>query len=380
MSQYIFSYLYDNKYTKELLLETQKDRNVLNDVSVTVVENGCILPGNTNVDNAPAWGAGGILDADGNYIEKSGIPLAFGGKYDFDMDDVDRLDEEVIHINIIPKHWGHFLVDVVCRLWYVLENNTNCKITYCSWKFDEQQIKGNFLEFFKLLNISEDRLVCIKKPTRVRKIYIPDATYKFCGDYNEKYRSVLRKVCEAVSNETVNESSKKIYLTRTQLKKAKYYETGEKEIEEVFRRNGFEIVSPEKLSLQQQISLFINAEMIVSLSGTLPHNIVFTKPRTKLIILNRTCLTNLPQIGFNELFDGSVTYIDVYNRAIEKKPVIYGEGPLWVECNSNLEAWLSDNGYDQRISKFKKFLAKIRNFVVWKMLKVVHYIYRKRKK
>ena len=50
MSQYIFSYLYDNKYTKELLLETQKDRNVLNDVSVTVVENGCILPGNTNVD------------------------------------------------------------------------------------------------------------------------------------------------------------------------------------------------------------------------------------------------------------------------------------------------------------------------------------------
>lgn len=379
MSQYVFSYLYNNKYANELILETQKNRNVLNDISVTVVENGLILPGNSNVNNAPAWGAGGVLDADGNFIEKSGVPLAFGGKYSFNIHDIDIIDDEVIHINIIPKHWGHFLVDVVCRLWYLLENNSQCKITYCSWKFEDHQIKGNFLEFFKILGISEDRLVCINKPTRVKKINIPDATYKFCGDYNEKYRTVLRKVCESVSNGNDNEISKKLYLTRTKLKKAKFYETGEKEIEDIFRLNGFEIVSPEKLSLQQQISLFMNAEMIVSLSGTLPHNIVFTKPQTEIIILNRTCLTNLPQIGFNELFDGRVTYIDVYNRVIENKPVIYGDGPLWVECNSNLEAWLSDNGYDQRISKFKKIFAKIRNFCVWKMLKIVHYIYRKRK-
>lgn len=377
MSQYNFSYLYDNKYTKELILETQKHRNVLNDVSVTVVGNGYILPSDTKVDNAHAWGAGGVLDKYGNYIEKSGISLAFGGKYDFDVENVDHLDEEVIHINIIPKHWGHFLVDVVCRLWYILENNTNCRITYCSWNFDEQQIKGNFLEFFKLLGISEDRLVCITKPTKVKKIYIPDATYKFCGDYNEKYRTVLKKICEAVSDNSVKGSSKRIYLTRTQLKKAKFYETGEREIEEVFRLNGFDIISPEKLTLQQQIALFKNADMLVSLSGTLPHNIVFTKPHTNLVILNRTCLTNLPQIGFNELFDGNVTYIDVYNHAIEKNPVIYGEGPLWVECNSKLESWLSDNGYDRKISKLKKFIAKIRNFTVWRILKIAHYIYKK---
>lgn len=380
MSQYNFSYLYDNKFREELIQETQKNRNVLDDISVTVIENGCILPGNTNVDHSLAWGAGGVLDQEGNYIEKSGVALAFGGKYDYDIDDMDCLDEEVIHINIIPKHWGHFLVDAVCRLWYLLENNSGCKITYCSWKFPEQQIYGNFLEFFKLLGISEDRLICIKKPTKVKKIYIPDATFKFCGDYNEKYRRVLSKVCDAVSDDMVKENCKKVYLTRTQLKKAKFYETGEKEIESVFRRNGFEIISPEKLTLSQQIALFKNVDMIASLSGTLPHNIVFTKPNTKLIILNRTCLSNLPQIGFNELFEGNVTYIDVYNRSIEKKPVIYGEGPLWVECNSNLETWLTDNGYEYRISNFRKVIAKIRNFIVWKALKVAHYLYFRRNK
>ena len=47
-----------------------------------------------------------------------------------------------------------------------------------------------------------------------------------------------------------------------ELKKAKYYDTGEQEIEKAFRENGFEIIAAEKLTLLEQINYLQKSKFI----------------------------------------------------------------------------------------------------------------------
>jgi len=168
-----------------------------------------------------------------------------------------------------------------------------------------------------------------------------------------------------------------IYLTRRQLKKAKFYDTGEKEIENVFRKNGYEIVALEKLSLKEQILMFQHAQIIVSLSGTLPHNIVFTGLNTEIVILNRATDINYPQIGFNNLFERKVTYIDVYNKIQDKVRVSHGEGPFWVECNKNLANWFKSRGYSYCKAVSENPLIYIKNCMWWNSLRFLHWLRKK---
>lgn len=379
MNMYDLNYLYDNEYAKDLIDNIKKGPKKIIDLGIRVVANATILPGRTDIVGCLPWGAGGVLDEQHQFVPESGVFRAFGGSYEYDSSDNLVLEEKVIHINVIPKHWGHFIVDVICRLWIILESDPDIRITYCGWKWGDEGIKGNFLEFFKLLGIEEKRLLYIKEPTRVREVIIPEAAFRFDGSYHDKYKTVIRKVCDNVVNYCNDiKYPSKIYLTRTQLNKARFYETGEIEIEEAFRNNGYVVIAPEKLSLTEQICLFQKADIVASLSGTLPHNIIFSKIGTDFVILNRTCTMNPPQLGLNWLFERKVTYIDVYHRVIENKPVLYGEGPLWVECNEKLCNWFEDNGYSftEPISMIKT--VKIKNYLKWSALRVCHFIYKKR--
>ncbi|MCQ2741610.1 MAG: glycosyltransferase 61 family protein, partial [Alphaproteobacteria bacterium] len=62
---------------------------------------------------------------------------------------------------------------------------------------------------------------------------------------------------------------------------------GEKEIEKVFKQNGYKIVYPEKLTLKNQIKCMGNAKEIVGVSGTGMHMALFAEKGTKITVLER---------------------------------------------------------------------------------------------
>ena len=220
----------------------------------------------------------------------------------------------------------------------------------------------------------------MNKPLRVRQIIIPDRAFEFYGRFNSVYAKTIDKVVTGVVQRNKKDCRypRLIYLTRRGLKKSKWHDIGEKRIEEAFKKNGYSIISPEKLSFNDQVMLYHNAEVIASLSGTLSHNIVFTSDKTKMVILNRATDINYPQIGLNNLFDRRIIYIDVYNRIEEKQPVSLGIGPFWVECNGNLLRWFEDMGYPYHRDNWPKALRsleRIVNYLRWKFLRgiiIVH--------
>lgn len=381
MSTYNFNYLYEKDFKKQLISALSKPAEQFDKVSTYEVENATILPSKPNTDPSVVapWGMGGVLDQEKQFVDASGVVRAFGGKYDFSDEEVEELDEEVIHINIIPRHWGHFLVDVVCRLWYIIEQvHDERKITYCGWKLDEDGIGGNYLAFFEKLGISRERLIYVKRPLHVRKVIIPDRTFEYSGRYHQKYFDTIQLLVDNIISEDNDESenySELVYLTRTQLKKSKYYDTGEKEIEEAFRNNGYKIVATEKMTLEQQVKMFQHAKVVASLSGTLPHNIIFTAKNTEFIILKRACAVLPPQVGFNNLFDRQITYIDAYNPLVIKDGASHGDGPFWVECNKNVTSFLRSRGYSYYEELSRKPTVWIRNWLMYNGLKITRKAY-----
>ena len=381
VSVYNLDYINDKAF-KGKLKEALSDKPLeFENVSVCEVDKATILPGKPDPDpsHTVPWGMGGVLDESLNFVEESGVVRAFGGKYEFSADDVEELDEEVIHINVIPRHWGHFLVDVVSRLWYMTDNPDDTrKITYCGWKLNDDGIDGNFLAFLEGIGIQKERLIYIKKPLRVRKAIIPDRTFEYSGKFHEKYRATIQKLIENSINSKIQGAEgypECIYLTRRQLKKSKYYDTGEKEIEKAFRENGFSIIATEKMSLSEQIRYFQNAKIIASLSGTLPHNIVFTSEQTEFLILKRTAAVLPPQTGFNNLFNRRITYIDVYNPRTIKDHASHGDGPFWVECNQGLSGWFRNNGFKFCEATSKNPFVIARNYITYQGLKFARKVY-----
>ena len=341
-------YLYDNHWAQELAEASARGYEVREAPRALVIEDGTILP--TKRSPEKTWGIGGALDADGNFVDDSRVGVSsFGGPYEYDESEVEHIDGTVIYIPIIPMHWGHFLIDVLCRMWYFLEETAdqNCPILYCKWTNDPDELAPNYCEMLDLLGIDRSRLHLVKNVTRCQKIILPTATFSFREGCHPAYTGVIDAIVErAMQSDKIRDLSPHecIYLSRRRFKDAKLLDVGESDVEECFAANGFAVLYPETLSATEQIFYINSCKQMACMSGTVAHNAMFGSPDIKLSVLNRTCVANPPQISINALFHIDCTYVDVYSKWIESHPKQYGDGPIWIEVNDNLRNYLCDAG------------------------------------
>ena len=117
-------------------------------------------------------------------------------------------------------------------------------------------------------------------------------------------------------------------------------EFGEEMLIATFKRGGYHIVSPEQLSLDEQISIISGSDEVAGISGTITHNMLFAKPGQKLTIINKTYSLNIMQFDVNEMRRLETTYVDAY---ISPFPVSLGIGPFIFVYNTYLKNFLKDN-------------------------------------
>lgn len=321
----------------------------LEDPFFTYVSDGTVLP--AKADPVLPWGKGGVLGSDGMFINESALDDSFGGSYDFNPEEVDTVGEEAIYLGILPRHWGHFLIDVLCKLWSPMIHEHRCKIVYCGLDWQSSGgVDGVYLQLLELAGISKENLLYITKPTRFSKLLIPSRTLGFEKPWNKYYRDVIARIVEKAEEQASRRglrACEKLYLSRTGFSAAKRSEVGEDRLEQLFRTNGYTIVSPETLDAVEQIHLYHNCLEFASLSGTLAHNLVFANPDVHAVILNRTWALNPPQIRINQAMGIDPSYVDVYdegelNLKSDYKARNYSVHLLSV--NSNLRQWCLDNG------------------------------------
>lgn len=338
-------YMYPNCYTREFQQFAQKDYRRNKKLEIKTVENGLVLPLKVSETGVPLLGYGGVLDSDDHYVMESAqigkgdTADRFIGKYEYDTREVEILDEEVIYIGALPLHWGHFLIDMTYRFWiFDNEEFLDNKIVYCA---NNVHFQGVQLEFIKMLGIDPKRLYLIEKPTRFRRIYIPEQGYMACGYFTQEYRNTFFRLVNN-SPQLNRNPYEKIYLSRGHFRKAQKSEIGERNIEDNFAANGFQVLYMEELSLAEQIFFISHCKTVAALSGTLCHNILFANSSITLIILNKTHLINTHQVLLNQMIGCNVVYIDLYIEPFKHTPASYGSGPFLLDAGK-LQGFFEDN-------------------------------------
>ena len=261
-------------------------------------------------------GRGGVLNNRREYIEESALHAEHIMENPYEVEKVSKLNETTIYLGLFIKQWGHFLVDFVPRLWYLINNDSDLRLVYVS--VGNQEINGVFAEFLSVFGIDTKRLTCIKNPTEFTKLIIPQTSYERPYRYYTEYKSIFDYMHSKIDELNLSyQRYEKIYWTRTRLKKARKTETGEKVIEKLFEANGYKVLSPEKLSLKEQLFYFSTCKKMAGISGTIPHNLLFSDSNTEFVILNRTYRINVNQFPINELSGAKVVYIDCRSSMVE---------------------------------------------------------------
>lgn len=275
-------------------------------LSVREVSSGIILP--MKVKNKLGEYHGGVCDKNGNFLtgfrREKNKPGYFGSmsSYNFNVKEVLKSKETVIFGGVIIGHFGHLILEGFSRLWYPLTNITNYRIAFLPIIKNEKL----FFDFFELFDL-KDKVFFVEQPTQFDNIIVPDESIHSYDCYHNEFLIPYNYLITKIDKKY----KQRIYLTHSKYKHG-YRIVGERYFESFFEEQGYTIISPESLSIKDQISIIFGAQEIATTLGTLSHLALFSNELTKLYILMRVNNDFLmPQNIINQSKNIDWYYIDV---------------------------------------------------------------------
>lgn len=371
VEKYDLSYVYDDAVRDEIN-RWIKDYSRMDPLKVEVVDEAIVLPRRKSTKKEPyAWmGIGGVLNKEKEFVKLSGIKhliedaFVFGGKYVVEDRDIEFVDDEVIYIGPMFNHWGHFIYDFITRLWYCLEHPEK-NIVYCGWGFDEGTLYGSYKRFFELLGIDINKLMDIRKPTKFRRVIIPEPCYLRNQYVMPEYSEMMKKICSNVLVDA-KESYDKIYFTRDPFirRSAWFREYGESLIQDIFEKNGFKVFDPSSLSLDEQIFYMNHCSTIALIGSSTGADTAFMREGTERIYLKK-CFYMDPDLSQLDYMTnaGKVTVIDCWLRPFRMYKGNHASGPDPIGVTDMLRRYLSDKNM-YCASKMKCGFHNIR-VIIW---------------
>lgn len=194
--------------------------------------------------------------------------------------------------------YGHWLIDILPKL-YMLQQRLNfdkCKIAL------PLDIPGYWKKFFRLLNISEDRVLFydpLKEILECKNIILPTKCRVIDGSWLAPYVGTMYdEIVDKYSQQTNSGNPEsKLYLSRRKLKGQFRKLVNRAEVSEVILSAGFKEIFPEEYSLEEQIQLFSQAKVLIGEFGSALHNSLFGTKDLKVISLQSNHIPLLVQWG-----------------------------------------------------------------------------------
>ena len=256
---------------------------------------------------------GGVCDRDGCFVagqfrrdDRPESNRSCIRAYAVDEADVCYRDETVVFGGILVSHWGHMLVDATSRLWYpATAADPKLKIVFL--RFQKQDFP--YGDLLALAGIAQERYEIVDAPTRFAKVIVPQETsHSITGRFRKEWISFFNKVRDGVDPSPYQ----KVYLTRTAFRIDNV--VGEDYFEDYYRKRGYEVFSPEKLSIAEQVALMAGARDIATTMGTISHLVLFAHEGVNIDVLNRSKNPVAAQVSIDRARQSNAVYIDAYRN------------------------------------------------------------------
>jgi capsular polysaccharide biosynthesis protein len=183
----------------------------------------------------------------------------------------------------LMKHYGHFLIESMSRLW-ARELYPTLPILFTNHPKWQEAMFG--MEVLDALGLRH-RTLLVEKPTIFREVICPGTAFEYrwkvFAGADEPHVAVTG-VLETAGRRTWRQP---VYLTRSGLSDDLRKSEAEPELESELMKRGFEIVRAETLPLVDQICLFEQSPIIVGTVGSALHTALFSRSsQTRLGIVN----------------------------------------------------------------------------------------------
>lgn len=178
-------------------------------------------------------------------------------------------------------HFGHFLLEGLSRIWPVLSDEyRGMKLVFTQNEYAAMPSYG--WELLRLAGVHPDDVIMINKSTCFFRVYVPRQSFCIALYASPQFASVMRRIADAARGDALYD---KVYLSRAKMGERKTY--GEERVQKIFEQNGYTVIYPETLPLEQQIYIAAHCTHMAGCAGTALHLAAFMRPGGTVIQLKR---------------------------------------------------------------------------------------------
>lgn len=206
------------------------------------------------------------------------------GRVRRDIVDAEELPGAWFHLdNEWPGHFGHMMTDQLGRMWAwdeVKRLQPDVKVLLTLNHDREPAVLQEWeVEYFSAFGIEPDDVHVFTNPCRPEVLYSASSMFSLADYIHPGIADLWQRAGDGLARlSTVEASPARIFCTRPTTLKRACHNTGE--VEDLFRRHGFEIVDPAAHSLPDQVAMFRRAEAVGGFVGSGLFNLVFTPTPT----------------------------------------------------------------------------------------------------
>lgn len=187
--------------------------------------------------------------------------------------------DTVIYLGPLMRHFGHFLLEVLPRLWVFDEHPVRKAYFH---PFRQKQPIPKFLQ--DTLDLAADGPVdirLIEQPTQFARVIAPSPTFEL----NRAGSPAFWAWCQAFAAKAAPEplGGERVYYSRSRLHETKRMTVNEAGLEALFASRGFEVIHPQTMGFFEQLARMRNCRLLAGCSGSAMHQALFM-PRNSGVI------------------------------------------------------------------------------------------------
>jgi len=278
--------------------------------------------------------------------------------------EVNYVDADVIYFCIPQNHFGHVLTGTLAFAHILLNDEyKNHKIVFTTFPPTYLKPSEAIKTLLKHLGVKEENILTVDEYTQFRSITIirPSLRCVRLSRFRKRLFEIdpeFIEIFRAISSKFVDsEYPRKVYFSRSKVSHRPIM--FENKIEAIFKRNGYEIVYPELLSLDEQIKLVANADFYACLQGTLEHHSLFLKNDATFITMARKKRKTPRQVLINQL---QTTIKQIY-LSVNVHPFGDKVSPNIVGITPDLIRFFDEYNFAYDVQDTKLTVSEIDNYI-----------------
>ena len=305
-------------------------------------------------------GGFGVFNDAGEFVKSSLQMRKNNGQFIPKLgENIPYVDEDVLYFGNVYPAFGHFLLEHMNRGFGLLHDEyKNHKVVLINNK-QLDVVPEYMFELIMLLGVKREDIIVLSSSMQFRSVVIPHQGFNIpimsSVEFGETYA--------AMAKNAHGPSYDKVYLSRDKMTQRRTF--GERQIQKIFEKNGFKIVYPETLSIEQQVASVKNCRVLAGCAGTAMHLALFMPAGGTVIQLKRNSKDDCSaptQFLINNTKDLKSVFV---SPSVEEVPTShFTNAPQIIGINKYMKQFLDDYDFeytDADIAQDKDVLEEYRN-------------------